>query len=234
MLRPTIGTAIPAGPVALSARWTRRPPRPPPLNVGALRTGLLEPHRTLLASTSKSCKTAGMAPHGTRSRRTCTGHVRRTGGATTARWLQRLGRARRRASDLPRPTNRRERTCAHKSRRNLGCTAGSKTECGCATPGRSARSQSWRETESVSTARSASQCHDNCYTLTYLIRRNKKAVVPCEVGQYEELVVSLHSPAEEGFVVELRPGDLPQERCLAHRRRQQVVAMESLATLLGR
>jgi hypothetical protein len=87
---------------------------------------------------------------------------------------------------------------------------------------------------SLSTARSASQCHDDRYTLSYLVRRNKDAVASCKIGQHEELVVALHPLSEEVPVVEQRSGDLPQERCLADRRRQQVVAMEGIATLLGR
>jgi hypothetical protein len=52
---------------------------------------------------------------------------------------------------------------------------------------------------------------------SYLIRGNENVVLSCKLGQFEELVVALHSLSEEGLVEVLGSGDLPQQRCLAHR-----------------
>ena len=51
----------------------------------------------------------------------------------------------------------------------------------------------------------------------YLIRGNENAILSGESGQFEELVVALHSLSEEGLVEVVGSGDLPQERCLADR-----------------
>jgi hypothetical protein len=52
---------------------------------------------------------------------------------------------------------------------------------------------------------------------SYLIRGNENVILSGKGGQVEELVVALHSLSEEGLVEVLGSGDLPQERCLAHR-----------------